>query len=71
MIKVHKANNSVAMLIDENQFTFIPTEDNGSAMVDSLARDIVEYFEDGKEDVVYLRESLEEIESLIRISNHN
>ena len=54
MIKVHKANNNVPILIDEEQFAFIPTEDNGTAMLDCLVNDINEYFEDDKEDVIYL-----------------
>lgn len=69
MIKVHKADNNVPMLIDETQFTFIPTEDNGTAMVDVYIKDIIDYFEDDeKDDVIYLQESLEDIESLIRVS---
>lgn len=71
MIRVHKANNNVPMLIEESQFTFIPTEDNGTAMLDCLATDISDYFEDNEVDVVYLQESLEDIESLIRVSKCN
>lgn len=68
MIRVHTANNNVPMLINETQFTFIPTEDNGTAMLDCLVTDITDYFADNEVDVTYLQESLEDIESLIRVS---
>lgn len=66
MIKLHLTDSNAPVLLNEKECVFFPTEDNGTIVCDTI-EDLRNYLDDGDyEPIIYVNESLEEIEKLIK-----